>query len=139
PVTLTAEEPVAQLVVDTVHPDVPALNPICNGGNTFIDIQAVKRNVQFRVRGVYITTVTAPALITGDDWLLLSGIFNIGREDAGYFEAEFLSKLNVAIIMCRYGHDRPGTVSHKHVVGHPDGYLFVVDRVDGPGACEDTG
>ena len=41
--------------------------------------------------------------------------------------------------MCRHGHDSPGAVSHQHVVCNPDGYLLVVDRVDGVCTCKDSG
>ncbi len=46
PVTLTAEEPVAQLVVDPVNTKVPAFEPFCDGGDSLLYVQSVKADIQ---------------------------------------------------------------------------------------------
>ncbi|SIE22728.1 Uncharacterised protein [Mycobacteroides abscessus subsp. abscessus] len=46
-------------------------------------------------------------------------------------QAEFLRKLIVALIMRRNGHDGPGSIACKHIVGNPDRHFFAVNRVDG--------
>ena len=62
-----------------------------------------------------------------------SSSVDVGGEDAVYLQPELFCKLEVAFIMRRHGHDGAGAVTHQDIIGHPDGDLFVVDRIDGIG------
>ena len=45
-------------------------------------------------------------------------------------QIELLGELEVAGVVGRHGHDRPGAVADQHVVGHPDRNRLAVDRID---------
>ena len=49
-----------------------------------------------------------------------------------------LGKLKVALVMRRYRHNRARAIGDHDVVGDPDGYALVIDRVDGVGTGENT-
>ena len=68
------------------------------------------------------------------------GIRGFGRLDhRDDLEPEGLRELEVAVVVGRHGHDRPGAVAGEHVVGHPDRHGLARERVDDVRAGEDAG
>ena len=119
PVTLTAEHPVAQLVVDLVA----ALAVFFQPGDHLLlgvgDGQAVQEaGVDQRAGG----HIGKGSLVQVGRGVALDHL------DDG--QAELLGKLPVTGIMGRHGHDGAGAVGGQDVVGNEDGDLGVVDRVD---------
>ena len=54
-------------------------------------------------------------------------------------QLELLGELEVALVMGRHGHDRPGPIRGQHVVGDEDRDPLAVDRVDRVGADRHAG
>ena len=67
------------------------------------------------------------------------GILPRSGDHAHDGQAEGLGELEVAGVMARHRHDRPGAVAHEHVVGYPDGNPRAVHRIDGVAAGEHAG
>ena len=51
---------------------------------------------------------------------------------------EFGGEFEVALVVCRDGHDGACAVAHEHIVGDPDGDFVAVDGIDGEGTGEDA-
>ena len=67
------------------------------------------------------------------------GVLFAGVQHRAHGQAERLGEVEVALVVCRDGHDGARAVVGQDVVGGPDGQLFAVERVDGVAAGEDTG
>src|SRR5205823_6478231 len=62
-----------------------------------------------------------------------------GTHDLADGELELGRELEVAGVVGRHGHDRPGAVFHEHVVRDPDGDRLARGRIAGVGAEEHAG
>jgi hypothetical protein len=62
-----------------------------------------------------------------------------GGDDLHDGQVEGSGEVEVALVVGGHGHDRPGAVTHEHVVGNEDRDRFAVDRVGGERAGEDPG
>ena len=51
-------------------------------------------------------------------------------DDLDNVDTKFLRKIVVSLVMCRYCHDRAGTVTHHYVICDKDRDLLAVDRID---------
>ncbi len=67
------------------------------------------------------------------------GIFLAGVQHGPDRQVEGAGEVEVALVVCRDGHDGAGAVVGQDVVGGPDGQLLAVERVDGVAAGEDAG
>ncbi|MPM73330.1 hypothetical protein SDC9_120310 [bioreactor metagenome] len=123
PVPLPAENPVPELVVDRLCPQLMLFEPSKHGGNGILLVQAIKEGA------VYVNAILGPRFLLDIDLTLEN--FNDGQ-------AELLGKLPVTGVMGRDCHDGTGTVADQDIVGNPDGNLLVVHRVDRKAATEDA-
>ena len=123
PVPLARDEPVAQAVVDRGVPLALAVQP----GHDPLQRVAVGQPVEVR-GGVHQCPVTG-----------------VGQAVVGPFDdppdrqVEPLGECEVALVVRRHGHDRPGAVLHQHVVGDVHWDALAVDGVDHVPAQEDAG
>ena len=76
----------------------------------------------------------------------MDAVFRIGRFlDVAAFQhlddiqAELLCKFIITRIVCRYCHDRTGSIACQHIVRDPDRDLSAVHRIDGIRPGKDTG
>ena len=71
---------------------------------------------------------------SGVDHLAVAGIrffFDVAAfDDLNDVNAELLCEIVVALIVCRYRHDRTGAVAHHHVVGDVDRDFPAICRID---------
>ena len=69
----------------------------------------------------------------------IGGIAFAPRQDHdANVEAVLLGELVIALVVRRHRHDGAGAVIHQDVVGHPDGHVLVVERIDGVALGEDS-
>ncbi len=68
----------------------------------------------------------------GKGWLLGGRIER--RDNAADRDGILRGEFKVALIVRGHTHDGAGAVVHEDVVGHPDGHLFAVVRIDGKAA-----
>ena len=123
PVTLTGEQPVAKLVLDS-----PGAHPV--GLETFDDR---------RLRVLDIVTVEEPGVHQGSvAHVRLGGDVGVGADHLADRQSEHRRELMVAGVVGRDRHDRAGAVAHEDVVGDEDRNLLSVHGIDGEAAGEDT-
>jgi len=119
PVTLTAEHPVAQLVVDLIAALAVLFQPSdhllfgIDHGQAVQEAGVNQRTSSHIGKGSFVQIGRGVALDHLDDG-----------------QAELLGKLPVAGIVGGHGHDGAGAVGGQNVVGDEDGDLGLVDRVD---------
>ncbi len=125
PVPLAADQPVAQLVVDLLARQPLLAQP----GDDRLERLARRRHA-VEAPGVHHHTVARVRL----------GERALGarrrRDHLDDRQTVLGGELEVALVVCRHGHDGAGAVAHQHVVADPDGDLEAVHRVDRGGAGE---
>ena len=143
PVALTAEEPVAELVIDGRLSDAGALEPSVHYGDAF-DLVDEPVQLQMLVCAVDVRGITDEgfgplagverdvevALFEPRCWRLL---------DRRNWQIKFAGKVEVTSVATRDSHDRAGSVAHQDVVGNPDRHRLTVDRVGRIRAGEHAG
>ena len=112
PVTLAAEDPVTQLVVDLFLADALLHDVLLHGGDGFFDGHAVEE------AGVD----HDGAVVLGDKGLLCHVAAGDDLDDR---QAELRGKLPVALVVARNAHDDAGAIAHKDVVGNKHGQRLV--------------
>ena len=128
PVALAGEQPVAQLVLDLLVASTFLLQPLNDGGDGDVLVQAI--DVQAGViGGVHARTVT--------DVRLLCNVTTCNN--LADWQTEGSGELVVALIVGRDSHDGTGAVANQDVVGNEYRHLFAADRVGGVSAQEDAG
>ena len=125
PVALTAEHPVAQLVVDLILALAAALQPLDHLFLGVGDGQAVQEAGVDEGAGGHIGK---------------GGLVQVGRgialDDFDDGQTELLCELPVAGIVGGHGHDGTGAVGSQNIVGDEDGDLLVVHGVDAHDALQ---
>ena len=128
PVTLTGEDPVAQLEVDLGLADLLLLQPLGDDGDGVLNSQTVQELGVDHDAG----------LVLGGEGGLLD-ILAAG-DDLDDLAAELLGELPVTVVVSGNGHDGAGAVGGQNVVRDEDGDLLAVDGVDTLHAVQaDTG
>ena len=125
PVALTAEHPVAELVVDLIPALAVGFQPLDHLFLGVGDRQAVEEAGVDQRTGGHV----------GEGSLVEVG-GGIALDDLDDGQAKLFGELPVAGIVGRHGHDGAGAVGSQNVVGDEDGDLLVVDRVDAPDAFQ---
>ena len=112
PVTLAAEDPVAQLVVDLFLAEALLHDVFLHGGDGFFNGHAVEE------AGVD----HDGAVVLGDEGFLRHVAAGDDLDDR---QAELRSKLPVALVVARNAHDDAGAVAHEDVVRDEHGQRLV--------------
>ena len=112
PVTLAAEDPVTQLVVDLFLADALLHDVLLHGGDGFFDGHAVEE------AGVD----HDGAVVLGDEGFLRHVAAGDDLDDR---QAELRGELPVALIVARNAHDDAGAVAHENVVRDEHGQCLV--------------
>ena len=60
-------------------------------------------------------------------------------DDRNDLQIEFLSKVKVTLVVCRYAHDGAGSVTHQYVVRNEYRHGLAGERIDCVFADEHTG
>ena len=127
PVTLAAEDPVTQLVVDLLLADPLLHDVFLHGGDGLFDGHAVEE------AGVD----HDGAVVLGDKGLLCHVAAGDDLDDR---QAELRGKLPVALVVARNAHDDAGAIAHEDVVGNKHGQRLVRHGIHDLDALEtDTG
>jgi len=124
PVALSAEYPVAKLVIDRFRTKLVLLKPIEHCLDGIFLVQTVEEVA------VHMHSILGPSLLLYVD-------FALEYLDDG--QAELLGELPVAGIVGGNRHNCAGTVTDQDIVGNPNGNALAVYRVDRIAAAEDTG
>ena len=115
PIALTVERPVLHLVLNALFADAALGEEGKHFGNGFLlglDTVEKVRIDHFAVSGV-------------------GFLFGVAAADHGNdLDAEFLGKIEVALIVRRHCHNGARAVAHHHIVRNENGDLAVVDRID---------
>ncbi|MCL4101981.1 hypothetical protein MMG03_001568 [Fibrobacter succinogenes] len=138
PVTLTAEEPVTELVVHGSLTDLVGFQPFDHLSLASFLVEAVE--AEGVVLAVDVGAVGSPASFTSQHLGL--HVFRAGCvrfHDADNRQVELLCEFEVAGIVGGHSHDSAGAVSSQNVVSHPNRNLGAGQRVDGVGAREHAG
>ena len=127
PVTLAAEDGIAQTVVHLYTAYAFLFNEFLGSGNGILYLHAVQ--VETVATRVY--------------HLALLGIETLFRhvaplDQGNDRQVEMFGKGVVAAIVSRYRHDGTRTVTGQYIVAHVDRNMFVVQRVDGIGTRKHT-
>ena len=147
PVALTAEQPVAQLVVDGGLAASVAFEPLVHDALALVDrFDAVQ--IEIGAGRVDVHAVAheglgprrrvdrRPRLRCERTSLEPRGRRLLNRRNG---QAELAGELEVAFVAARNRHDRTGSVSHQYVVGDPDRNRLAVQRIDRERAGEHAG
>ena len=138
PVSLTAEEPVAQFIIHGSFSQSGIFEPFGNLLDALLFRQSVDVDADGGVGRVDVAAIFGPAGIACQDVQPQLLIRICGRiQDADDGQLIGLGEFEVSVVVRRYGHDGPCTVTHQDVIGHPDRNLVTVDRVDGITAGKD--
>ena len=116
PITLAAEKPIAQLIIDAPMSEAAIFEPLADSFFRFRRAQAVEK---FRINH---STIIAD----------VADRFDIIRR-LNYFldrQLELVRKFQVTLIVTRNSHDCAGPVTGEHVVGDPDRNALLVHRID---------
>ena len=124
PVTLSAEEPVAQLEVRGAFAEAFFLEP---DGDFFLGFRSGQAVEEAGVDGNAVIGVALP--LFARRWL----------HDLFHRKVKLGGKLEVTGVMRRHGHDGSGAVTHHDVIRDPDRDLLVVHGINGVSAGEDAG
>ena len=124
PVSLAAEDPVAQLEVDHLVADLALLEEFNHLGDGVGLVQSVQETA------VDVDSVFGPGLLLYIDF---------GLEDFDDGQVELLGEFPVAGIVCGDCHDGARAVGDEDIVCNPDGDFLAVDGVDGIASGEDAG
>jgi hypothetical protein len=129
PITLPAEQPVAQLEVDRSFAEFFGFEP---AGDFLFRVGCRQTgDGNFRSGRIHRSAIVHKPVPIG---------FRIGRlDDLNNWQIEFGGKLEVACVVRWHGHDGAGTVAGEDVIRDPDGNFFTVDRIDGISAGENAG
>ena len=129
PVTLTREEPIAQLVLHLSLSQSLRTDPLDHSLLCIFKLQAVERH--FVICRAYRNPVC-----------LVDVCFFADITTGNNFhdrQIEFLRKLVVAFIVAWHRHNRARAVSHQHIIGNPNRDLMLCCRVDCEPAGRDAG
>ena len=119
PVSLSGEDPVTQLVVDSRFADSHLLD---NVRSFFLHLRAVS---SIPVAGIDQDAADRCSCL-GHVLDLLSILGN----DLDDREIELFREGKVSVIMCRNAHDGAGTIIRQYIVGGPDRNLRAIQRID---------
>ena len=133
PIALTAEEPVAELIVDG-ELGQPFIGQIGLDNHPLGLICGVAVKVELIVGRIHDQAEFGFSL-----WQWLGVIQKILRHNAFDGQVEDFGELEIAIVVARYGHDCAGAVTGEDVISDPDRDWLECDRVHGISAGEDTG
>ena len=122
PVTLTAEQPVPQLVVHPPLADAPLLEPPEHLLLRSIDAEPIE---EARIHKLAVAGVGRRRHISA-------------RNDLENRKRELTGKLPVPLVMSWHRHDRARAVAREHIVGDPDRQPRTVHRVRRKSPREDT-
>ena len=128
PVTLTGEYPVAQFVIDFFAAEAFFLDHV--------------RSLFFQNGGFHSVPLAGVDHGSGCLCVCLFHIFDLFAvfcDDLNDRQIKFFREGKVTVVMCRYTHDRSGTVIRQNVIGQPDRNLCAIQRVDRISAGKYTG
>ena len=121
PVTLTAEQPITDLIINSCLTQFSFGKPCNHFFNSVFLVQSVKKS------RIYVDSVFGPCLLLHIDF----GFQNLDNR-----QIKFLGKLPVACIVSGNGHNRTCSVTHQYIVGNPDRNQRSVYRIFGVTARE---
>ncbi len=107
--------------------------------NACLFIQPVNIDPRRFICRIDILPVLCPAFIALKDSFSLFRIIYIGVLDAGYRKTKFLCKFKVPCIMGRYRHNCSSAVSGKYIIGYPNRYWLLINRINGKPAGKYSG
>ncbi len=122
PVTLAAEKPVAELVIDGRFADAVRFEPSNHLGDAFL----FRKSVQGKrfVCAVDVFAVRRPARFAGENFRAdIFGATSIGLHDAVNRKPKLFGEIKIAGIVRRNRHDGSRPVARENVIGNPDGNL----------------
>ena len=128
PVSLSGEDPVAQLVID----GLAAVAELFDDHRRFL----------LHLRAVAPVPVAGIDQDAGDSGHRLRHILDLFAVLGDYLndrKAELLREGKVSVVMGGYAHDGARAVIRKDIIGEPDRNLFPVHRIDRIGSGEDAG
>src|ERR1044071_4363873 len=128
PVSLAAEEPVAEFVINCFFAKTFAFKPgsdfcLCFAGN-----QSVQRDLL--AGGVDSNTVSDETMPI----LPLRRLNNLNNR-----QVKFCGEFKVARVMARHCHYGPRAITHEDIVGYPNRDALPVDRIQGVRTGENAG
>ena len=65
-------------------------------------------------------------------------LLTFGANHLANLDAKLASKLEVALVMSWYTHNRSSTIAHQHVVSNPNRYFLTIQRISDIAASEDA-
>src|SRR5205809_458898 len=116
PVTLAAEQPIAEFVINHASAELFVFQPLRDFRFCFDGREAVQ---EIRINRDAIADVTNGFLAAGS---------------LHYFtdrQIEFVRELEIASVVPGHGHDGPGAVRGQDVIRDPDRDVFVIGGIDG--------
>ena len=144
PVTLAAEQPVAQTVADRALADTSLFQPCVHLVDGFVHAQSIEaQRVALGTGGVHsgvdddavVGDERSLALIVGQ---IVAG-FRQRLHGVGDRQTELDREIVITLVATRHGHDSAGAVIHKHIVCGEQRQLGSGNRVDGVQAGEQAG
>ena len=128
PIPLAADPPVAQLVMDAGSAPIGLLQPVGNpvdglGGGSAVEGAGPAHD-----------SLARPGLLHGVGPQRF--VPARGLDHHPDLQAVPAGELEVSLVVGRDRHDGAGSIPHQHIVRHPDGDGFTVDRIGGMGSQE---
>ena len=133
PISLPTEDGIAQAKVDLDATQSLGFHISFRSGNGFLHGFSIQREIDIG-RSIFARRIANHAFFCIKT--LFAHIASLYQRDNR--QIKMPRKGIVATIVGRHGHNRPGSVTGKDIIAHPDRNGFTGKRVNGPTACKDA-